>query len=103
MSCPRRQSLDPKAGERYALKSPRSAAGGERSALISAGGFYAGCLSKPVVLVDHSDVGGKMAFRHDGDLQSSDFELFGYLSISAEMFPLLFDQFGVKAEALLVE
>ncbi len=46
---------------------------------------------------------GRMVFRHEGDLQEKDFELLGYLSISATIFTQLFDTFGQRAEAQLKE
>jgi hypothetical protein len=42
-----------------------------------------------------------MVFRHDGDLQESDFQLVGYLELSAKTFPQLFDYFGSESERLL--
>jgi hypothetical protein len=36
----------------------------------------------------------EMVFRHEAELQESDFELLRYLEVSASIFPLLFDSFG---------
>jgi hypothetical protein len=44
-----------------------------------------------------------MIFRHEGDLQESDFQLIGYLELSAKIFPDLFDKFGSETERLLAE
>jgi hypothetical protein len=44
-----------------------------------------------------------MVFRHDGELQESDFQLVGHLELSAKMFPKLFDHFGSEATRLLTE
>jgi hypothetical protein len=44
-----------------------------------------------------------MIFRHNGDMQESDFQLLGYLKLSAAIFPKLFDMFGIETERLLAE
>jgi hypothetical protein len=44
-----------------------------------------------------------MVFRHDGELQESDFQLIGYLELSAKTFPRLFDHFASETERLLAE
>jgi hypothetical protein len=46
---------------------------------------------------------GSMVFRHDQDVQESDFHLVHYLSTSARLFPWLFDRFGQQSEEALVE
>jgi hypothetical protein len=46
---------------------------------------------------------GAMVFRHDGDLQESDFQLVSCLQMSAALFPKLFDTFGEKTEKALAE
>jgi hypothetical protein len=52
------------------------------------------CSNKSSFTLDK--VTGSMAFRHDGDLQESDFQLVGYLEMSAALFPKLFDTFGER-------
>jgi len=44
-----------------------------------------------------------MVFRHDGELEESDFQLLGYLEMSTKTFPKLFDYFGAETERLLAE
>jgi hypothetical protein len=44
-----------------------------------------------------------MVFRHGGDLQEGDFQLLGYLELSAMIFPKLFDYFESETERLLAE
>ncbi len=46
---------------------------------------------------------GRMIFRHEGELQSQDFQLLGYMDISAALFPKLFDDFKQAYEAALAE
>jgi hypothetical protein len=46
---------------------------------------------------------GRMVFRHDNDLQESDFQQAGYLSISAKLFIAMYDIFDRQAGAALVE
>jgi hypothetical protein len=46
---------------------------------------------------------GRAVFRHDNDLQESDFQLINYLSMSAEMFTILFDEFGKRVDMALTE
>ena len=42
-------------------------------------------------------------FRHDADLQDSDFQLTGHMEMSAQVFPKLFDDFGEMFEKALAE
>jgi hypothetical protein len=46
---------------------------------------------------------GRMIFRHDADLQESDFGLAGHMSVSAGFFPMLYDRFSVACEQTLAE
>jgi hypothetical protein len=59
------------------------------------------CSNKSSFTLDKAT--GSMAFRHDGDLQESDFQLVGYLEMSAAIFHRLFDILGEKAEKVLAE
>lgn len=45
----------------------------------------------------------RMIFRHDADLQESDFALPGYMSVSAGFFPSLYDRFEKACDATLAE
>ena len=45
----------------------------------------------------------RMIFRHDADLQESDFGLAGYMSVSAGFFPSLYDRFAKACDATLAE
>jgi hypothetical protein len=42
-------------------------------------------------------------FRHDADLQDSDFQLACHMEMSAQVFPKLFDDFGEMFEKALAE
>jgi hypothetical protein len=46
---------------------------------------------------------GRMIFRHDADLQESDFGLAGYMAVSAGFFPSLYDRFEAACEATLAD
>jgi len=46
---------------------------------------------------------GRLVFRHDGDLQESDFQIVHYVCISARLFRKLFDVFAEEAEKQLVD
>jgi len=46
---------------------------------------------------------GRMIFRHDADLQASDFQLVGYLSVRADIFRLLYDRFADACATALKE
>jgi hypothetical protein len=46
---------------------------------------------------------GRMTFRHDADLQERDFDLAGYMSVSAGFFPMLYDRFSAACEKSLAE
>jgi hypothetical protein len=45
----------------------------------------------------------RMIFRHDADLQEKDFGLVGYMSVSAGLFPSLYDRFAKACDATLAE
>jgi hypothetical protein len=45
--------------------------------------------------------GGRFLLRHGGDVQETDFQLMGYLSISSGLFPEIFDSLVQRAEASL--
>jgi hypothetical protein len=59
------------------------------------------CSNKSAFSLDKE--AGRIVFRHDADLQESDFQLVGYLSVSAMFFPLLYDRFADACKAVLVE
>jgi hypothetical protein len=46
---------------------------------------------------------GNFVFRHDADLQETDFQLAGYLQMSAAIFPKVFDTFGEQTQRVLAE
>jgi hypothetical protein len=46
---------------------------------------------------------GRMIFRHDADLQESDFGLLGYMSVSAGFFPMLYDRLEKDCDTVLAE
>ena len=46
---------------------------------------------------------GSFVFHHNGDLKETDFQLAGYLQMSAALFPTLFDTFGERTEQVLAE
>jgi hypothetical protein len=45
----------------------------------------------------------RMIFRHDADIQESDFGLAGHMAVSAGFFPLLYDRFQKACDATLAE
>ena len=59
------------------------------------------CSNKSAFTLDKEK--GDMIFRHDGDIQETDFQLLGHLELSAAIFPKLFDKFGTETERILVE
>ncbi len=59
------------------------------------------CSNKSAFSLDKAT--GRMVFRHEGELQDNDFQLVGYMDISATMFPKLFDEFAKAYEAALIE
>ena len=59
------------------------------------------CSNKSAFSLDEAT--GRMVFRHEGELQDNDYQLVGYMDISATMFPKLFDEFTKAYEAALNE
>lgn len=59
------------------------------------------CSNKTAFDLDKND--GGLIFRHDADLQDSDFQLTGHMEMSAQVFPKLFDDFGEMFEKALAE
>ncbi|MCK1485561.1 hypothetical protein IVB25_23430 [Bradyrhizobium sp. 193] len=59
------------------------------------------CSNKSAFNLDRET--NRMIFRHDADLQESDFGLAGYMAVSAGFFPSLYDRFEKACEATLAE
>jgi hypothetical protein len=59
------------------------------------------CSNKSAFQLDKQT--NRMIFRHDADLQASDFGLAGHMSVSAGFFPLLYDRFEKACDAALAE
>ena len=59
------------------------------------------CSNKTAFDLDKNE--GGLIFRHDADLQDSDFQLAGHMVMSAQVFPKLFDDFDEVFEKALAE
>lgn len=59
------------------------------------------CSNKSAFNLDRET--NRMIFRHDADLQESDFGLAAYMSVSAGFFPALYDRFEKACEVTLAE